>query len=49
MKSGQCFVLMYDITSFASFEDVTPMYSWICRIKDVEFVPVVLAPCMLLL
>ena len=41
MRTGQAFAIVYDITSMASFEDATPMYSWICRVKDAEHVPVV--------
>ena len=46
MRNGQCFVIMYDITSLASFEDASPMYSWICRVKDTDHVPVVCSPSL---
>jgi hypothetical protein len=41
MRTGQAFLIVYDITSMSSFEDAMPMYDLICRIKDTDTVPVV--------
>ncbi len=36
IRSGQGFVCVYDITSRASFEEVTAFYDQIRRVKDVD-------------
>ena len=42
MRGGNAFLIVYDITSMASYEDAQPMYDWIRRIKDTDSVPVVI-------
>ena len=42
MRHGNAFLIVYDITSMASYEDAQPMYDWIRRIKDADSVPVVI-------
>lgn len=40
VQSGDCFMLVYDITNQESFDEVQAMYSWIQRIRDQDM-PVV--------
>jgi GTPase SAR1 family protein len=42
MRTGQGFVLMYSITSRLSFDEITTFYEQILRVKDADFVPMVL-------
>ncbi|KAJ3417072.1 DNA-binding transcription factor rap1 [Chytridiales sp. JEL 0842] len=42
MKNGQGFVLVYSITSQATFNDLTELRDQILRVKDTEKVPMVL-------
>lgn len=42
MRSGQAFVIMYDMTNISSFEDAAQMYHWIQRIKDTDAIPAVI-------
>ena len=39
---GQCFMLVYDITSRSSFDEVDRIRDWIYRIKDTDSAPIVL-------
>ena len=41
-RSGEGFVLIYSITDRSSFEQITTFRDHILRIKDVEFVPIIL-------
>ena len=36
VKNGQGFVLVYSITSQATFDDITSYYDRIIRVKDIE-------------
>jgi len=42
MKNGQGFVLVYSITSQASFNDLNDLREQILRVKDTEDVPMIL-------
>lgn len=42
MRSGQCFLLVYSITSRSSFDEVSQMRDWCRRIRDADAVPMVL-------
>uniref|UniRef100_H2ZGP3 small monomeric GTPase n=1 Tax=Ciona savignyi TaxID=51511 RepID=H2ZGP3_CIOSA len=42
MKNGQGFVLVYSITSQASFNDLTDLREQILRVKDTDDVPMIL-------
>ena len=42
MKNGQGFILVYSITSQATFNDLTELREQILRVKDTEKVPLVL-------
>jgi GTPase KRas protein len=43
MRDGRGFLIVYNITSAASFDEVSVLYEKILRTKDVDSVPVVLA------
>lgn len=43
MRDGRGFIIVYNITSAASFDEVSVLYEKILRTKDVDSVPVVLA------
>lgn len=40
VRQGDCFMLVYSITSRSSFDEAQAMYNWITRIRDQEM-PVV--------
>ncbi len=40
VRSGDCFILVYSISDYRSFEEMKSMYTWISRIRDQEM-PVV--------
>lgn len=42
MRSGHGFVLVYSITSTASFNDIADLRNQICRVKDSDSVPIVI-------
>lgn len=42
VRTGDGFLLVYDITSRSSFDEVAAMRSWLQRIKDTAHVPIVL-------
>lgn len=42
MKTGEGFILVYDVTSRYSFEEVQKLYKQICTVKDRENTPIVL-------
>ena len=42
MRNGEGFVLVYDITSFRSFEQIQKLVEQIVRVKDVDLLPVIL-------
>ena len=42
MRTGQGFLLVYDITNYHSFEDLNRFRDQICRVKDKDSVPTVL-------
>jgi GTPase SAR1 family protein len=42
MRSGEGFLLVYSITSRASFEEISPFYQQILRVKDRDSFPVVI-------
>eukprot|EP00002_Diphylleia_rotans_P032022 TRINITY_DN668_c0_g1_i2.p1 TRINITY_DN668_c0_g1~~TRINITY_DN668_c0_g1_i2.p1 ORF type:complete len:184 (-),score=44.41 TRINITY_DN668_c0_g1_i2:936-1487(-) len=42
MRSGHGFVLVYSITSTASFNDIADLRNQICRVKDSDTVPIVI-------
>ncbi|KAI8360017.1 ras-like protein 2 [Blakeslea trispora] len=42
MRNGEGFVLVYDITSYRSFEQIQKLVEQIIRVKDVDSVPVIL-------
>lgn len=42
MRTGQGFLLIYAITSRSSFDEVKTFYEQIRRVKDLEYVPLVL-------
>ncbi len=43
MRTGQGFVLVYSITSRASFDEIDAFREQILRVKDQDYVPVLLA------
>ncbi|GMM38803.1 Ras family GTPase [Saccharomycopsis crataegensis] len=42
MRTGEGFLLVYSVTSRSSFEELTTFYQQILRVKDSDFVPVLL-------
>ena len=42
MRTGQGFLVIYDITSRSSFEEAAAIISWTHRVKDVDWCPIVL-------
>merc|ERR1712065_91285 len=43
MRSGQGFVLVYSITSMSTFNDIADLRNQICRVKDSDNVPILIA------
>jgi GTPase KRas protein len=43
MRTGQGFVMVYSITSRSSFDEITAFREQILRVKDKDYVPVILA------
>ena len=43
MRTGQGFVMVYSITSRSSFDEITSFREQILRVKDKDYVPVLLA------
>lgn len=42
MRTGEGFLLVYSITSRSSFEEITPFYQQILRVKDMDQFPVII-------
>jgi GTPase KRas protein len=42
LRCGQGFLLMYSITSRQSFDKIKTLYEQILRVKDMDFVPMVI-------
>jgi GTPase KRas protein len=42
MRNGEGFILVYSITSFLSFEEVSTFYQQIRRVKDRDYFPAIL-------
>lgn len=42
IRSGEGFLLLYDVTSRASFDELQGWYDWVRRIKDSQWVPLIL-------
>ena len=43
MRTGQGFVMVYSITSRASFDEITTFHEQILRVKDRDYVPSLIA------
>jgi len=43
MRTGQGFVMVYSITSRSSFDEITTFHEQILRVKDQDYVPILLA------
>lgn len=43
MRTGQGFVMVYSVTSRSSFDEITSFREQILRVKDKDYVPVLLA------
>jgi hypothetical protein len=44
VRQGGGFLIVYDITSPATFQDAGDIYAWACRVKNMQSIPAVSTP-----